>query len=89
MQPIWIPVVASLACAVAMVYLAIWMVIASLWLTVIILLLCAPVGIVLLIWGLMMGYPLTGIFGLGICCVAAGVGLFAWLGILSAKHSLA
>lgn len=87
-SPIWVPIVLALAAAAFMVYLSIWMVIVALWMTVAILLLCGPIGIVGFAWCLGTGYPLTAAYLLGCGLAAAGVGLFAWFGVLAASKGL-
>lgn len=87
-SPIWVPLVLALVTAVVMVYLAIWLTIAALWVTVALLLLCAPLGFFALAWCLSQNYPLTGLFVLGACLAVAGLGLFAWFGVLAASKGL-
>ena len=87
-SPIWVPVAISLAVAALCVYLAIWLTVFALWLTVALLLLCGPIGIVGLIWCLANGYQLSGLYMLGCGLTGAGLGLFAWFGVLAASKGL-
>lgn len=87
-SPIWVPVALALAMAALMVYLSIWVVIVALWGVVVTLLMCGPLGVFGLAWCLGTGYPLTGAWILGCGLAAAGLGLFAWFGILAASKGL-
>ena len=87
-SPIWVPIALALAATAFTVYLSIWLVIVALWATVALLLLCGPLGIVGFAWCLGTGYPLTATYLLGCGLAAAGVGLFAWFGVLAASKGL-
>lgn len=87
-SPIWVPIALALAITVLAVYLSIWAVIVSLWIVVGTLLLCAPIGIVGLVWLTATGYPLSGVWILGCGLFGAGLGLFAWYGVLTASKGL-
>lgn len=87
-SPLWVPIVLALALAVFAVYLSIWAVVVALWAVVVTLLLCAPVGIWGLVYCLSTGFPLTGLWLLGCGLAGAGLGLFAWFGVLAASKGL-
>lgn len=87
-SPIWVPVVLAFVAAAIAVYLSIWAVVVALWAVVATLLLCAPVGIFGLAYCLATGFPLTGFWLLGCGLVGAGIGLFAWFGVLAASKGL-
>lgn len=87
-SPLWVPIVLALAMAVFAVYLSIWMVVVALWTVVVMLLLCAPIGIWGLVYSLSTGFPLTGLWLLGCGLAGAGLGLFAWFGVLAASKGL-
>lgn len=87
-SPLWVPLAFAFAAMVLSVYLAIWAVIVALWAVVVTLLLCAPIGIFGLAWCLFAGYPLSGAWLLGCGLAGAGMGLFAWFGVLAASKGL-
>ena len=87
-SPVWVPIALALIAAAFSVYLSIWAVIVSLWVTVAVLLLCGPIGIAGFVWCLATGYPLTAVWLLGCGLAGAGVGLFAWFGVLAASKGL-
>ena len=87
-SPIWVPLALALAVAAGAVYLAIWMVIVALWMTVAMLILGGPLGIACCAYCLATGYPLTAAWLLGCGLACAGVGLFAWFGVLAASKGL-
>ena len=88
LSPLWVSLALVFACAVLAIYLAIWGVIVSLWAVVAILVLAAPLGLAALVYLLATGYPLAGFWTLGICLACAGLGLFAWFGVLAASKVL-
>ncbi len=87
-SPIWVPIALALIVTAFSIYLSIWAVIVALWITVAALLLCGPIGIVGFVWCLGTGYPLTATYLLGCGLAGAGVGLFAWFGVLAASKGL-
>lgn len=87
-SPIWVPLALSLAAAAFAVYLAIWATVVALWAVVATLLLCGPVGVFGFIWCLANGYQLPGVYILGCGLAGAGLGLFAWFGVLAASKGL-
>ncbi len=88
LSPIWFPLAVAFAATVFSIYVALWAVLVSLWMCVIAFLLCAPLGIGVFVWCMVTGFPLTGFFELGVGLCMAGVGIFAWFGMLSVSKGL-
>lgn len=88
LSPLWVTLALAFVVVVFSVYLAIWAVIVALWAVVAALVLCAPIGMFGLDWCVATGYPLSGIWIFGCGLAGAGLGLFAWFGVLAVSKGL-
>ncbi len=87
-SPIWVPLALAFACMLLAIYLAIWSVVVALWLVVAVLVLCTPLGMAAFAFFAATGYPLSGLWTLGLCLACTGLGLFSWFGVLAASKVL-